>query len=279
MKLTEKFRAMRMENKLLLLAVVCGVTAALLGYFFLANKEEEVLSSMKPVKVFVASKFITPRSQIKEDMVQFVEMPSKFVTSANVSSFEKLKGKMTIVPFIEGEPILLNKLSAKAEELSSAVPTGLRAVGVAVDEESSVSYLIKPGDYVDVLLTFETSEGKKVYTVTATILQSVQVISTGTNFTNGDADIKGYNSITLALSPEESEILAFSREKGRLTFALRGVGDTVKEKLKLTSFSELVKQIKANEKGDEDIKKQLINSSAVETGEKNTDTSIQKREE
>jgi pilus assembly protein CpaB len=237
------------------------------------------MKSMEPVKVLVAAKYITPKSQIKEDMIKFMEIPAKFVTSANAVSFEKLKGKMTIVPFIEGEPILMNKLSEKAEELSSAVPTGLRAVAIAVDEESSVSFLIKPGDYVDVLLSFESSGEKKVSTVTAVILQAVQVVSTGTKFDAPDPDAKGYNSIALALSPEEAEILTFAREKGRITFALRGVGDTVKEKLKLTSFDDLLKQIRSNEKSDENIKVQSTIAPAAEREVKQPDPIIRKRGE
>ncbi len=248
MKATEIFKNMKMENKLLLLAVSCGLAAAVLGYFFIANKESDVMKSMEPVRVLSAAKYITPRSQVREDMVKFVEVPAKLVTSAHVKSFDQLKGKLTLVPFIEGEAILLNKMSAKAEDLSSAVPTGLRAVAVAVDEESAVSYMIKPGDYVDVLLTYDTSDSKKSIITTATILQAAQVLSAGTEFNAAAGGKKGYNTLTLALSPEEAEIIVYAREKGRLSFALRGAGDTIKEKIMIATFDGLLAQIKSNEK-------------------------------
>jgi pilus assembly protein CpaB len=267
-KLFEKFKTMKMENRLLLLALVCGLLAAITGYAFITLKEAALMKSMEPVKVLVAAKYITPKTQINEDMVREAQIPAKFVTSAHVKDFKKLKGRMTMVPFIEGEPILLNKVSEKAGELSAAVPTGLRAVAVSVDEESSVGYMIKPGDNVDAFLTYAQGEGKLVHNVTAIFLQSAQVVAVGTEFAGSDA-AKKYNTITLAITPEEAELLVFAGSRGRISFALRPMGETIKEKIKVTAFDDLLRQIKTNEKAGED---------AVRTPDKPAD-SVEKRAE
>jgi Flp pilus assembly protein CpaB len=67
-----------------------------------------------------------------------------------------------------------------------------------------------------------------------------------------------YASVTLALTPEEAEILTFSKDKGRINLALRPLGDRTREKVKLASFNELVQQIKNIEKGDEEIKHDFV---------------------
>jgi pilus assembly protein CpaB len=255
-KLLEKFKTMKMENKLLLLALACGLMAALTGYAFIALKEASLVRSMEPVKVLVAAKYINPKTQINEEMVRFAEMPAKFVTSANVKDYKKLKGRMAMVPFIEGEPILLNKVSEKADELSAAVPTGLRAVAISVDEESSVGYMIKPGDNVDALLTYQQGEGKQVHNVTATILQAAQVVAVGTEFSGSETG-KKYNTLTLAVTPEEAELIIFAVSYGRVSFSLRPVGETVKEKIRVTAIDDLLKQIKTNEKGEEEAVKPI----------------------
>lgn len=247
-KLLEKFKTIKMENRLLLLALVCGLLAAITGYAFIAVKEASVMKSMEPVKILVASKFITPKTRLSEDMVKEALMPAKFVTTAHIKDFKKLNGRMAMVPFIEGEPILLNKVSEKADELSGAVPTGMRAVAVGVDEESSVGYMIKPGDYVDVLLTYEKNEGKQAQNATASILQSAQVVAVGTDF--NAAAVKKYSTITLAVTPEEAELLTFATSRGRISFTLRPAGETMKEKLGVTDFSSLLSQIRSNGKGD-----------------------------
>ena len=89
-KLIERFKTMKMENKLLILALVCGLLAALTGYAFITLKEAGLMKSMEPVRVLVAAKYINPKTQINEDMVREAEMPAKFVTSANVKDYKKL---------------------------------------------------------------------------------------------------------------------------------------------------------------------------------------------
>ena len=128
---------------------------------------------------------------------------------------------------------------------------------VSVDEESGVGFMIKPGDNVDILLTFETAENQRLFTATATILQSVKVIGVGANF-KGNETQGDYNSVTLALTPEEAELLTFAKDKGRINLALRPLGDRVKENVRLASFNDLMKQIKSNEKSEEEIKKEYI---------------------
>ena len=247
-KIFERLKGIKMENKLLLLALVCGLLAAITGYAFIAVKEAGMMKSMEPVKILVASKFITPKTRFSEDMVKEALLPAKFVTSAHIKDFKKLNGRMAMVPFIEGEPILLNKVSEKADELSGAVPTGLRAVAVGVDEETSVGYMIMPGDYVDVLLTYEKNEGKQAQNTTAVILQSAQVVAVGTDF--NAASVKKYNTITLAVTPEEAELLTFAASRGRISFTLRPAGETMKEKIGITDFAGLLNQIRINGKGE-----------------------------
>jgi Flp pilus assembly protein CpaB len=120
-------------------------------------------------------------------------------------------------------------------------------VAVAVDEESSAGYMIKPGDYVDALLTYESGGERKNGTVTATILQSIQVVAAGSG-PEGEGSDKKYNTISLAVTAEEAELLVFAGARGRITFTLRPVGETGREKLKAATFEELIKQVKANEK-------------------------------
>lgn len=262
------------ESRLLILSVICGAAAAAAGYGFLVFKEKNLMAGMQPVKVLAAAGYIAANSEIEKKSVEFIEMPAKFVTKAHVMDYKQLDSKLTIVPFIKGEPILSNKVSDRGSELNMSIPTGLRAMTVSVDEESGVGYMIKPGDNVDILLTFETAENQRLYTATATILQSVRVIGVGTNFKAG-ASGGDYNSVTLALTPEEAELLTFSKDKGRINLALRPLGDRVKQNVKLASFNELMKQIKANEKSEDEIKREYIINS--QTKKEVTDNEIKPR--
>ncbi|MEI7640919.1 MAG: Flp pilus assembly protein CpaB [bacterium] len=269
------FKNLKTEQKLLFGALGAGFLAMILAYVSLAFLENRIKAKMEPIKVITAAKYIPAWAEITENMVEFKEIPKNFLTSAHVTDFKKLKGQKTLVPFTQGEPILINKLTLRGESLNAAIPTGLRAVSVAVDEVSGVAYMIKAGDFVDILLTYEMNEEKKTYTISATLLQAAQVIAVGTASSAGVTDAS-YSTVTLALTPEEAELLAFAKERGKITLALRPIGDMVKEKVKPVSFGEFIKQLKTIEKGEEEIKKSFI-STRVEA--KPVTDAIEKRTE
>lgn len=243
-------KEMKTESKLMFLALACGLAAAALAYMLISGKEKNIMSSMEPVKVIAAAKYIPAWAKLDEAMVEYIEIPKKFVTKAHIIKFDKYIGQMAMAPFIEGEPLLANKLSGKGEELNVVIPTGLRAVSVAVDEESGVGYMIKPGDFVDVILTYYDAglDGKKKNMVTATVLQDVRIVAVGQDFSFTKKS-SSYGSVTIALTPSEAEVLIFAREKGKLSFTLRALGDRSKEKIKSAEFPELMKQIRKNETG------------------------------
>ncbi len=259
------FKNMKVENKLLLVSVFAGAIAAILAFYYFSTLEQNIKSKMEPVWVIAAAKYIPSYTRLEKEMLKIIEIPRKMVNKANVLDIEKIEGKITLVPFIEDEPILDNKLSRKGNELNVMIPTGLRAISLSVDEEAAVGFMIRPGDYVDVLLTFQDSDSitGKGMLKTATILQDVKVIAVGSEFSL-DKKNTNYSSITLALMPEEAELLTFAREKGKISFVLRALGDRTKEKIKQISFADIIRQIKNNEKQDEMKQNKINNTDADE---------------
>ena len=99
--------------------------------------------------------------------------------------------------------------------------------------------MIKPGDHVDVIgnvpMPAMSREGKQVTQITTMpLFQNVLVLAVGQEFTTlpaGEADQKGTRTvsfpvITLALSPQEANLIAFAQEQGKIRFVLRSPGDT-----------------------------------------------------
>jgi pilus assembly protein CpaB len=243
----EKFRTMKRENKMLVFSAVCGLLAVIAGYAAISMKESQINEMSRPVKVILAAKYIAARAQVTRDMVKEGEMPAKFATEAVARDFKDIKGYIALAPFVEDEPILINKLSRKAEQLSSNVPTGLRAIAIPVDETSSCGYMIKPGDDVDVLLTYDKALDKRPYMVTSTMLQCARVIAVGEGLEDGE-NSKKYSSISLAVSPQEAQLLAFASEKGRFTLLLRPAGEKDRARTSDMTFEEMVKFSAASEK-------------------------------
>lgn len=94
-----------------------------------------------------------------------------------------------------------------------------------VDVTRSVAALLAPGDFVDVLAG---AQG-------ATLLQNVQVVSVQREFVEGvpyDESVRGeppekdsISYVTLAVTPEQAQVLWAAVQSGAITLALRPFGD------------------------------------------------------
>ena len=137
--------------------------------------------------------------------------------------------------------------------ISLKVLPNFREFILAVD--NAVSSLIKPGDKVDVLLTFDALlKGGAKEKMTATILQDIQVLGVGSNLGQGvDASTKANAAereannaafsdrsvLSLSLSPIEAQYLALAKEEGEVTVIVRSTGDTKVYPIEIASFSKL----------------------------------------
>ena len=216
---------------------------------YLSSLEDKYIEAGKRVNVLVAKEYIAPYSVINQDLVQVVKVPNKFCQPGALTSVKDLldeKGRSiysSIVPIMGGEQIVATKLAMFGREtgLSIIVPKGKRAVSIKVDSVSGVSGLIKPGDYVDVIGTFDYTEGKEAKSQTVSILQNVFVLAVGQEVIGGaskkreKAKKKGLaalipptgaeNTVTLALTFREAQIVTFAQEKSKLKLLLHPSGE------------------------------------------------------
>lgn len=238
----------------LILALVLGAIAAGLVVAVLANSGSNKTSSTASsasVPVVVARDYIAVGTQITADMVEVKQIPQTAAISDPISAISSVVGQVTRFPVNANEQISQGRLiqAAQAKSLSFVIPAGLRAVAVPVDKTSSPSELIAPGDFVDVLVTANavdlTAAGQAAaaannansnFKASVTLLQNVQVLSIQKNFVdNGvpyDVTVRGTpdsktdgNYVTLALTPDQAQLLTLASQDGKVTLALRAFGD------------------------------------------------------
>ena len=107
-----------------------------------------------------------------------------------------------------------------AAGLSGILPDGKRALTVKVDEVAGVAGFLHPGDHVDVLMDLPFDESKDHYS--KTILNDIPVLTTGQIWQQkGDSKPVVVNTVTLELTPEESEVLNLASNQGKIRLALR----------------------------------------------------------
>jgi len=155
--------------------------------------------------------------------------PARYVNDNAVFDPKEISGQLTKAPVYPGEQILKSRVAGKndpPEELAYIVPAGERAVTVAVNEVSGVAGLIRPGDTVDVLVTFKN--GGEQEAMTSTILQKIKVLATDRNMNavTGKANQEEiYKTVTLSVTPHQAQSLALATEQGSVRLILRSHAD------------------------------------------------------
>ena len=235
-----------MKQKLLLLiAVFFGVIAFVLTYQQLKYEKQKILGQAVTTRLIRLKVDKNAGEKITEDDIEAyteTHIRSGIVTSRAVLWKNRVQviGRELDTYLSKGSVLQYDDLKAASRRvfgLNANIKSGMRAKAIAVDSISSLSYLIRPDDHVDVIGTFRFPEmrGEKDWdTITLTILQNVRVIATGNQW-GRKAGIQGtrqrnYNSVTLELSPMHVEIIEFASQKGRLSLSLRNNEDSAESK-------------------------------------------------
>ena len=134
-----------------------------------------------------------------------------------------------------GDPLFYSQLVSMRiadARLSKKVMKRTRGFTINTTAVAAVGRWVKPGDLVDVVVTFPGKFGprKEVERRAVTLLQKVPVLATGKVADElGEAVLderdKAYPNVTLLLSPEEAEALTLAAALGRVKLTLRNGED------------------------------------------------------
>jgi pilus assembly protein CpaB len=219
-----------------------GLFAVILTFGLIRSLETKYRYGAQMTDVLTAKGYITEGTLITGSMVNVVKVPAAYKMPKTLDSISQLMNEeglniyATAVPIEEGEQILTTKLLTPGKDtgLAIIIPEGKRAISVPVDVASGVAELIKPGNYVDILCTLDEQDK------TVTVLQNVLVLAykqniMGTTYTksqpaggldNMSAPAEDASpTLTIAVSPYESQMVALASGKGVLRLTLRGLND------------------------------------------------------
>ena len=213
----------------LVLAVLSGAIAGFAALRLLQERPVSLMASEAPrisVPFVVALQDLEVGHMITEEDVTILEWPSLDLPDGYLGSPPEAIGRGVITPIKANEAILDTKLAdpAGGGGLPVAIPDGMRAMSVAVDEVVGVAGFVLPGTRVDVLVTMAGSGNRDP--MTRIILQNMQVVTAGQTITrdaNGDPVL--VSVVTLLVSPEDAERLALASTQGRIQLALRNTLD------------------------------------------------------
>jgi pilus assembly protein CpaB len=207
---------------LLALAVLCGL-GAMFGTSRMITKQQNK-TTLEMQDVLVAARDLKVEEVVHPDMIKLTQMAKANVPPGTFTSLKDVEDRWVQIKMLEGEAILDRKLAPKGSPagMVARIPKGMRAFAVEVNEHTGVSGFILPDHHVDVVQNESGPNGKSE---AETILQDIQVLASGQVFTRPEDRSIQVRTVTLAVTPEQVDILVAAQAKGQLTLALRGLND------------------------------------------------------
>jgi pilus assembly protein CpaB len=166
-------------------------------------------------------------ADVKAATEKVAEISDKLLNSTG--GMEDYIGGMVREDIALNEPIIDAKI-VRAKEggyMAAILRQGQRALAVPISVESTAGGFILPGDRVDIVLSYEpkTASGSGNY-IAETILRNVLVlaIDQASQAKKDQQSVIGATA-TLAVTPEQGQILAQSKAMGSLSLMLRSYAD------------------------------------------------------
>jgi pilus assembly protein CpaB len=220
------------NKKVILISILMAFITTCLIYIYIKQATTRPVIS-KNYSVYVATKTLPANHSITESDLMQVRVGEEYLNPKAVTNKSEILGKRLKDRIIEGEQILRDRLVDNNKmTLAYSVPAGKRAVSLNINEQLAVANMVRPGDFVDIIASFDKEDiedngAKIVYPrMTKMVLQNIQVLALGQDQVISDDKIsEPPKTLTLAVDPKDTEKLVYASEFGVLRFALRPVGD------------------------------------------------------
>jgi pilus assembly protein CpaB len=192
-------------------------------------------------------------------MLDLREVPDGTTLAGVVTTLDQAVGRVSRYPLFRGEQVVSAKLvgseGTTGTGLAFSIPPKMRAVSISISQVTTAGGLIVPGDRVDILVAtdyerlFEpgapltdAERGPVVFT----LLQDVLVLAIAQTTTppldperdqatlrSQDAEPQpGAGTATVAVTPEQTQLLFMASQQGALGLALRPYGEQAIEVLR-----------------------------------------------
>ncbi len=216
------------------------ISLCISSVFYVRITRAQASARPKTKRVVAAAIALQPGTPITAENLTEINWPENVPLEGLIEKKQDVAGHVLMYAVAANQPVLQRDLASSASlGLSAKIPDGMRATAVKTNEVTNIAGFIFPGSHVDVLVTLRP-ENNTASTVTRTVIQNAQVLSTGTKMDpdpNGKPENVGV--VTLLVTPEQSEKLALAQNQGTIHFVLRNGGDSANPDVAPVDMAEL----------------------------------------
>jgi len=213
----------------LTVAILIGLAASM--YVYRTFQRATYVKPQVTETIVVAALPLQVGERLDDHDIRIISWPADEPLAGSFRRSDDCIGRAVISPMAPNQPILEGNLAPRAAGagLPAAIPEGMRAVSVAVNDVVGVAGFVIPGTMVDVLTTgtLPSQTGGNDNNITRTILENVRVLAAGQKI---EQDREGKPQtvpvITLLVSPDDAAKLTMASTEGKIQLALRNTIDT-----------------------------------------------------
>lgn len=211
------------RSRMFILAGLAFAVAVVVSFVTYRTLRDRLQPPDDMTQIVVVADNISLGARLTEADLRLAPWPRAVPLQGSFQNIADAVGRGVIVPMSPNEPVLDSKLAPEGggAGLMAAIPDGMRAVGVKVNDVIGVAGFVLPGSRVDVVLSGSPNKNGELE-MSKVILENVQVLAAGQNVTS-DVNGKPQNVqvVTLLVTSEESQKLALASVDGRIQLALR----------------------------------------------------------
>jgi len=229
-----------------MIAVVAAAVLAAAGVLFLVkwaqDADERAYAGAQRETVVQVTESVPAGRKIADLGSAFEEtqLPVDAIPDGAVTDLTDVASLSTLVKLEPGEVLLESRLGRPGEKTgtSTAVPAGMQEISVAVDAQHGVGGVVKAGDVVGVIVSFEPKD-QEAPQFTDFAMQNVLVTRVQGGVTAENKDVTK-TMVTLAVKTLDAEKIAHSVEWGRVWLTLQNA-DTDRSGAKIITAEDVVR--------------------------------------
>ena len=220
-----------MKSKSLIMLLFClgfGALAAVAATTVLGNRGNGEVAAVQTTPVVLANDHLNIKSSLTAENCRVEEWPSKLVPEDAITDIAMLENKFNKFRLSKNMPITIEQVADIAFFERDLIPPGHKVVAVKVNEDDTISGLLKPGQQVDIIGVFELPKDKddnRRRKTAETFLKGIRVYSI-----DGDRDgsaeksggRRGNSIVGVLVTEEQSEQIVLVQKVGDLKLVLRG---------------------------------------------------------
>lgn len=213
---------------LLVLALSAGGLAAWFAQRYvneqIAERRANLEAKYEPTRVLVALADLPAGTRLDSNSVAARKVPAEFLhrDAIRAEEWAQMRGRSTRHELTAGAPVLRSHLLGQTGgRFADLVEEGQRALTIAVDQLSSISGMLAPGDKIDILMTLRQTGQPVMFP----LIRNTEVIATGERTDLLNQEPGRYSTVTIAATPELAAKIIYAQEVGSLRIVLRNPDD------------------------------------------------------